>query len=67
MLSFARQDRRFGWEMAAVKVGLTAGTLLFQRFALKRRWIKPKAAAASNLAYSGLLCGVAARNIAITR
>lgn len=62
MISWARPDRQFGWEMAVVKAGITGAALLFQRFALRRHWIKPRAAGISNFAFAVPLCGVAIRN-----
>lgn len=65
VLALRGQSSRFGWQSAAVKLGITATTLLIQRTILRRRPDLRKQLTVSNFLAAGAMGGVAIRNQAI--
>lgn len=53
---------RFGWQSAAIKLGLAGGTLAFQRYILRRRPELHRSFAVTNFIAAGAMSAVAVRN-----
>ncbi|MBA4182105.1 MAG: hypothetical protein C0506_16080 [Anaerolinea sp.] len=53
---------RFGWQAATIKLGLAGGSLLFQRYVLRRRPELQRGFAISNFIAAGAMSAVAVRN-----
>jgi hypothetical protein len=53
---------RFGWQSATIKLGLAGGSLLFQRYVLRRRPELQRGFAISNFVAAGAMSAVAVRN-----
>gem|GEM_PF-3481402 len=62
LLSPGAAGGRFGWQAATIKLSLAAGSLVIQRFVLRRRPDLQKTFALSNFIAAGAMGGVAIRN-----
>ncbi len=56
---------RFGWQSATIKLGLTATTLLFQRYVLRHRPELRRPFVISNFIAAGAMSGIGVRNYKI--
>ena len=62
VLSPGGSGQPFGWQAAAIKLGVSTATVLFQRHVLRRRPELARPFAMTNFAMSGLISAVAVRN-----
>lgn len=59
---FLGRGHRFGWRSVAIKGGIACGSMLFQRYVLRRHPQHKRTLAIANYAVAGATTGIAVRN-----